>query len=190
MRRVILVLGGLLFASSLFLVVTATKETRYTIIEIEGGEIPHRMSSKRSKLFGDIVYAYNTFLSFDSDKLGRIEVQAERSVYNIKSGVIELTGNVKVKAKNLYAETRRAKLFVENNSISKIESYEKVKVETDGKTIRSERADIFPRERLIIFSGDPRIYQRGLEIQGKIIKVFLDSDVVEIDGMKAKTESE
>ncbi|MEM4326483.1 MAG: LptA/OstA family protein [Candidatus Pacearchaeota archaeon] len=173
----------------MFLVLSHRKEIRYSFIEVEGGETSGIFAEK-AKTFGNIVYAQDLLLSFDGDEFGTIEVQAEKSVYNLKSGIVEISGNVKLKAKNIYAETKKAKIFLDGNVIKKIEGYENVKVETNGKTIKAEKTEIIPKEKVIIFTGNPTIYQKGLEIQGKIIKVFVDSDTVEIEDTKAKSTSQ
>jgi len=187
-RKLATILGILLFSISLFFILSHEKDIRYSFIEVEGGRTLG-MSAERAKTSGDIVYAQNLFLSFDGEELGMIEVQAEKSVYNLKSGIVEISGNVRLKAKNIYAETKKAKIFLDNKTIKKIESYEDVKVETNGRTIRAEKAEIVPKEKIIIFTGNPTIHQKGLEIQGKIIKVFIDSDKVEIEDIRAKTIS-
>jgi len=188
-RKFATILGILIFSISLFLMLSYEKDIRYGFVEVEGGKMLG-MSAETAKTSGDIVYAQNLFLSFDEEELGTIEVQAEKSVYNLKSGIVEISGNVRLKAKNIYAETKKAKIFLDDKSIKKIESYEDVKVQTNGRTIKAEKAEIFPKEKIIIFTGNATIYQKGLEIQGKIIKVYLDSDKVEIEDTRAKTIGE
>lgn len=187
-KRLLVFCGILLFATSLTVVLPGTKEKRYSMVEIEEASMSSGISARKSVLFGDIVYAQNTFLSFENDDLGRIEVEAERSVYNMKKGVIELSGNVRLRAKDIYAETTKAKLYIQNNVVVKIEGHENIRVETGGRTISSRSAEIYPKDKLIVFSGDPKISQKGLEIRGRVIKVFLDSDMVEIEDTKAVTE--
>lgn len=188
MKRIFLIVGISLLLLSVFFVVSGTREIKYSFIEIEKGSISERVSAEKSKLVGDIVYAQNTILSFDSNKLGKIEIEAQKSVYNLRSGIIEISGNIKLKARDLYAETDKAKIFVEDKTVKKIEGYGNVKVQTNGRTIKSEKAEIFPQEKMIIFTGNPVIQQKGLQIQGKTIKIFLDSDIVEVDETKARME--
>lgn len=191
-KKIISSIGFIIFVWTLLLVLFDKKTVRYSKIKIEGGKIVSKdtVSSRSSILYDNIVYAQNIFFSFDSGKLGTLKIEAEKSVYNLKTGVIELTGKVKMKAKNIYAETEKAKIFLDGKIIKKIEGYGNVKVETDGKVIKSEKVEIFPEEKVIVFSRNPTIYQKGMEIRGKTIKVFLDSDRVEVEETKVKSEQD
>lgn len=178
-----------IFSWATLLVLRYPSETRYRIMEVTGGETERGtlgVSVGRSIISDSIAYAQNTSLKLPVENIGEARITADKSVYNMKSGVIELIGNIKFESEKIYAELDRARIYLKGEKVEKILGKGNVIIITDGKEAKSDEIEILPKKKELILRGNPQVVQKNLRIKGDIIKINLDSDSVEVKETEAE----
>ncbi len=188
-RKFFGIISIITFSLAILLILSYPNKTRYSIIEVIGGKIEHGklgISVEESLIFDSIAYAQDTSLNFSMENIGEVKITAERSIYNMRDGTIELIGNIKFRSEKIYAELDRARIYLKDEKVEKIIGRGNITIITGGKEAKSDEVEIFPKNKELILKGNPQVIQKNLRIKGNIIKINLDSDNVEVKEMEAE----
>lgn len=136
------------------------------------------------------VKASGTEISLSAENIGWLEVQAEKSLYNMKRNEIELFGDVQMKSDKFTGSVRKAKIILDDSGkkVKLIEGFGDVFIIYGDKKIKSEKVNVIPERKIIVFSGNPEIQTGNLQAKGKTITIFLDSNQVQIEELNAKVD--
>ncbi len=193
MKFIISVGGVIIFALSVLMIIFEGKNinVRDFKVELEGSEAVSQdgrsyIYSNRTILSNSIAYAQGSLFQFDANRLDRVKVEAEKSVYNMKKGEIELIGNVRLTSERIYMEAKRAKVFLREGKIAKIEGEGDVYIKDEVREAKSRKIIILPEEKKAVLTGDPEILQGKVKIKGRTITFHIGSDEVEVRDLEAE----
>ncbi len=138
----------------------------------------------------DLLRSKGAEIGLSAEHIGWVKIYAERSVYNMRKNTIELFGGVKIESDKFRGKLKRAKVKLDEKGkkIKFIEGSGDVFIIYGDKKIRSKKVSIIPDRKIVIFKGNPEIESGNLRAKGEIIKIFLDSDEVEIEELSAELE--
>lgn len=111
----------------------------------------------------------------------------------------QLTGQVNFKYEGIYSQSQRAELFLDNynKKLKYYMLYDDIKVEQkimqeDGQYLtrkaHSEVLEAFTKERKVVLKGAPRVSQGQDLTRGYKITLFLDKEIMEVDGASSVIE--
>ena len=212
-KKLIIVFGIIIFLSNIIFFLSEAKEKesrKETEIVIRHGEVitlaERKEKYKKSKKKGkekirnvkgedilvreDLVRSKGTEIGLSAEHIGWVKIYAERSIYNMRKNTIELFGGVKIKSDKFSGELKRAKIKLDEKGkrIRFIEGSGDVFIIYGDKKVKAKEVNIIPYKKVVIFKGNPEIESGNLRAKGELIKIFLDSDEVEIKELSAELE--